>query len=119
MAGRIQNLKPFKKGESGNPGGRPKKDLASIIAREVFEEYPEKIKAAFVKALERGDPAAFKALADRAYGRLPQPVEHAGSDGAPIEIIFGCEMPPWVKPYQEAATAKLETPPIIGELDKG
>ena len=26
--GRIENLKPFKKGESGNPGGRPKGSLS-------------------------------------------------------------------------------------------
>ena len=101
MAGRVQNLKPFKKGESGNPGGRPKKDLASIIAHEVFAEQPEKIKAAFAKALQRGDAAVFKALADRAFGRLPQPVEHSGSDGRPINIIFGCEMPPWMKDYNQ------------------
>jgi len=25
--GNIQNLKPFKKGQSGNPKGRPKKEL--------------------------------------------------------------------------------------------
>jgi len=40
VAGRV-HLKPFKPGQSGNPGGRPKKDLANIIAREVFAEYPE------------------------------------------------------------------------------
>ena len=97
MAGRIQNLKPFKPGQSGNPGGRPKKDLASIIASEVFAENPESIKAGLVKKLQHGDPAAFKALADRAFGRPPQPVEHSGNDGGPIQIIFGCEMPPWAK----------------------
>jgi hypothetical protein len=41
VAGRVENLKPFKPRQSGNPGGRPKKDLASIIAREVFAENPE------------------------------------------------------------------------------
>ena len=98
MAGRIQNLKPFKKGQSGNPGGRPKKDLAALIASQVFAENPEVIKAGLAKKLQHG-PATFKALADRAFGRLPQPVEHSGNDGRPIEIIFGCETPPWVKGY--------------------
>ena len=101
MAGRIQNLKPFKKGQSGNPGGRPKKDLASIIASEVFAENPEVIKAGLTKKLQHGDPAAFKALADRAFGRLPQPVEHSGNDGGPIQIVFGCAPPPWVKGYDD------------------
>ena len=101
MKGRIQNLKPFKKGQSGNPGGRPKKDLASIIASEVFAENPEVIKAGLTKKLQHGDPAAFKALADRAFGRLPQPVEHSGNDGGPIQIVFGCAPPPWVKGYDD------------------
>ena len=69
----------------------------SIIAREVFADNPEAIKAGLAKKLQIGDPAAFKALADRAFGRLPQPIEHSGNDGAPIKIIFGCEMPPWAK----------------------
>ena len=97
MAGRIQNLKPFKPGQSGNPGGRPKKDLASIIASEVFAENPEVIKAGLTKKLQHGDPAAFKALADRAFGRLPQPVEQSGNDGGPIDIVFGFAPPPWLK----------------------
>ena len=101
MAGRVENLKPFKKGQSGNPGGRPRKDLASIIAREVFAENPEVIKAGLAKKLQRGDPAAFKAVADRAFGRLPQPVEHSGNDGGPIQIVFGCAPPPWVKGYDD------------------
>ena len=96
MAGRV-HLKPFKPGQSGNPGGRPKKDLANIIAREVFAEYPEAIKTGLAKKLQHGDPAAFKALADRAFGRLPQPVEHSGNDGGPIQIVFGFAPPPWLK----------------------
>lgn len=96
MAGRVQNLKPFKPGQSGNPGGRPKKDLASLIAREVFAEDPEAIKAAFAKALHRGDAAVFKALADRAFGRLPQPIAVTGDAGGPIEIVFAGARPPWL-----------------------
>lgn len=96
MAGRVQNLKPFKPGQSGNPGGRPRKDLASIIASEVFADNSESIKAGLAKKLQHGDPAAFKALADRAFGRLPQPVEHSGIDGGPIQIVFGFDPPPWV-----------------------
>ena len=72
--GHVQNLKPFKPGQSGNPGGRPKKDLASIIASEVFAENPEAIKAGLVKALRRGDSAVFKALADKPSGDYRNPL---------------------------------------------
>jgi hypothetical protein len=96
VAGRVENLKPFKKGQSGNPGGRPKKDLASIVASEVFADNPEAIKIGFAKKLRQGDPAAFKALADRAFGRLPQPVAVTGDDGRPIEIVCTFPLPPWV-----------------------
>jgi hypothetical protein len=43
VAGRIANLKPWKPGQSGNPGGRPKRDLAAEIARSIFERDPEAI----------------------------------------------------------------------------
>lgn len=36
VAGRIENLKPWPKGVSGNPGGRPKRDLSSEIAQGRF-----------------------------------------------------------------------------------
>ena len=45
----LANLKPWKPGQSGNPGGRPKQDDAAIIARAVFENNPE----AIYKAIEK------------------------------------------------------------------
>ena len=53
-------------------------------------------KAAFAKALHRGDAAVFKALADRAFGRLPQPIAVTGDAGGPIEIVFAGARPPWL-----------------------
>ena len=32
MSGRTENLKPWKPGQSGNPGGRPKRDMAQRAA---------------------------------------------------------------------------------------
>ncbi len=55
-------------GRSGNPGRRPKKDLAAEIARMVFEKNRDAIEKAFVKALKRGNPEVFAVLADRARG---------------------------------------------------
>ena len=84
MAGRVENLKPWKPGESGNPGGRPKRDIASEIAQAIFEQDAEEILAVFSKALKKGDSRVFTALADRAYGKAKKAVEHTGGDGAPI-----------------------------------
>ena len=71
----------FRKGQSGNPGGRPKvaedvKVLAQQYSREAIEQ--------LVKIMRTGKPDAARALAadkilDRACGKAPQ--SHAGEDG--------------------------------------
>ena len=78
----------FVKGKSGNPGGRKKGDLAAQIARAVFDHDPQAIGRAMLKALKRGNPKVYTALAERGYGRLPQPVALAGEDGGPIQFTF-------------------------------
>jgi hypothetical protein len=103
--------KPYrwkKGGPSPNPGGRPKKDLASIIAREVFTENPEAIKAGLARALQRGDGAVFKSLADRAFGRLPQPLQVSGEPEHPVQIVFAMKRPDWL-PAPPALTQSPET----------
>ena len=75
MGGRIQNLKPWPKGVSGNPGGRPKGDLSSEIARAVFENNAEAIYYAMARQLMKGNARAFAVLADRAYGKVKARVE--------------------------------------------
>jgi len=79
--GRIENLKPWKPGQSGNPGGRPKRDVASEIAQAVFEGNEEAIYRAMCKALLKGSPRLFVALAERAYGRLRESVKLSGMEG--------------------------------------
>ena len=73
----------FRPGQSGNPGGRPKRDLASEVARAVFEENADAIYRAMLKALLKGDPEVFAVLADRAYGKLTQKVEIPGIENLP------------------------------------
>lgn len=68
----------FKPGQSGNPGGRPKNDLAREIAQGVFENNPELIHRAFCRALRKGNAYVFKELADRAYGKVKETIEHTG-----------------------------------------
>jgi Family of unknown function (DUF5681) len=95
VTGRVENLKPWKPGQSGNPGGRPKRDVASEIAQAIFEQDAEAILAAFSKALKKGDSRVFTALADRAYGKAKKSVEHAGEDGGPIQTSISVR---FVKP---------------------
>lgn len=72
----------FKKGESGNPNGRPRKlpELEKIIA-EVMGEEKDGLTAAeaILKALRakaaKGDIRAAELLLDRAYGKARQYIE--------------------------------------------
>ena len=75
--GRRRNLEilaahRFPKGVSGNPGGKPKRDIASDIARAIFENDGPAIYAAFAKMLRKGSPYAYQVLSDRAYGKLKE-----------------------------------------------
>jgi hypothetical protein len=72
VGGRIQNLKPWPKGVSGNPSGRPKNDISVEIAQAVFEHNPEGIYRAMTRALCKGDARVFKILAERAYGKVKE-----------------------------------------------
>ena len=84
-AGRFAegNQYRFRPGQSGNPGGRPKKDIEAEIAQRVFEENADAIYRAMLKALLKGDPEVFAVLADRAYGKLTQKVEIPGIENLP------------------------------------
>ncbi len=85
--GRTENLKSWKPGQSGNPGGRPKKDIAAEIAQRVFEENAESIEKAMLKALLKGDPKVFAVLADRAFGKLTLKVEIPGLENLQDLIV--------------------------------
>ncbi len=86
---------PFKKGQSGNPGGRPR-DVAEVreLAREHCPEAIEKL----VEHM-RGDDArmsiqASMALLDRGYGKPHASIEHSGNltltyDQAVLALLEG------------------------------
>lgn len=76
----IENLKPWKKGESGNPLGRPKKELSMTHAmKEILLEEDPKTKIVRYKKLlnvaiekaEKGDNDMIKYLVNRIDG-LPK-----------------------------------------------
>jgi len=66
----------FKPGQSGNPSGRPKNDLAAQIGRAIFEKNFDALEKAYTKALLKGNAYAFKELADRSYGKMTERIEH-------------------------------------------
>lgn len=58
MSGRTENLKPWPKGVSGNPGGRPKQKLISDALRDGLAE-----------CIERGDKTGAMLIADAIMGK--------------------------------------------------
>jgi hypothetical protein len=92
----AENIRPhqWKKGQSGNPGGRPKKipEITRLLADVLGEENKEGIsiaeqilKAVRNKALE-GDIRAFEVLFDRAYGKAKTNIEF-NQEGITIKVI--------------------------------
>ena len=69
----------WRPGQSGNPGGRPKHDLAAEIARAIFENNPQMIYAAYCKMLRKGNAYAFQVLSERAFGKLKESIQHETS----------------------------------------
>lgn len=83
----LANLrpKPWKKGQSGNPGGKPGIDLAAKMSRQFFERH-EEIGPDMSKELKGFNAYAFGVLADRAYGKVKDRVELTDADGKPLEL---------------------------------
>ena len=85
-------LKPFEKGESGNPNGRPKGAKNRSTIAKYWLEVNQKLKnpltgndevmsqedlmtLALIKKAREGDVAAYKALMDSGYGAPIQQIE--------------------------------------------
>lgn len=77
----------FEKGQSGNPGGRPKENAEiKALARQYGPEAIERLAALMRGEDERVAAAASQALLDRGYGKAAQVVHGAGDDGEHIVI---------------------------------
>ena len=101
---RKENSGQFKKGQSGNPLGRPKGSVSIVsLIREKLEEIPEGQKKRyadllvdriFIKALKEGDTATIRDIIDRIDGKPVQPTDltSGGKAIAPVaEIIAAIE----------------------------
>lgn len=77
---------PFAKGQSGNPGGRPKamKDLQEI-ARKHSRAAFEKVVRLVDSEDERVSLAACQEVLNRAYGKPPQAQTGEGGEG-PVKL---------------------------------
>lgn len=90
-----QNLKPFKKGESGNPNGRPKKLpaldelLSEIMSEEAGQTGMTAAKAILLRLRAmamKGDIRAIQLMLDRSYGKAKETIDLT-TGGEPITGI--------------------------------
>ena len=90
----LANLKPFKPGQSGNPGGRPKGIVQRAVRKQLLAEIASGVKnvdavaAAQVEKAIAGDTAAFVAIRDTCDGK-PGPADSDTSIGG-ITITVQC-----------------------------
>jgi len=77
----------FKPGQSGNPGGRPREEMAVI---QLAKQNSEKAILKLVELIDSEDPkvsiAASNAVLDRAIGKPKQALEHSGPEGEKLVI---------------------------------
>jgi len=97
---------PFQKGQSGNPGGRPKtKPLTALILKELGKKAPgtpfrqgELAVWKLVQLAMAGEGWAIKEVLDRVEGKAMQAVEHAGTAGAGLTFTIQIARPPSEEP---------------------
>jgi hypothetical protein len=102
--GRPENLRPWPKGVSGNPGGRPKGIFGEAALRQLRERAEsgeskliELINAQIDKAIHKRDTRAAEFLRDSVDGR-PTANDDNHQIGGGVTIIWNGNIPPWALP---------------------
>ena len=113
--GKKYGGRDWKPGESGNPNGRPPlppelrkaraynrvyvqekltemmelgvEDLQKIVKDPKTKVIDAMVASVALYGIKKGDQARLNFLMERTIGKVPQPLEHSGNDGAPMELI--------------------------------
>jgi hypothetical protein len=95
----LANLKPFQPGQSGNPGGRPKKtpyadahrQIAETALKDIAIKPGDTVAVAQAKKLAlqgaKGDVRSAQECANRTEGRVAENISLGNADGQPLQIV--------------------------------
>jgi len=81
---------PFKKGQSGNPKGRPKanRELQDLCKQHTVLAVTKIVEVLQNPEDQRVAMIAAKEILDRGWGRAPQSVSHENSDGSALQAVI-------------------------------
>lgn len=94
--------KPFQKGKSGNPGGRPPKTQEERTLEDACRSKSMEALAVIEEIMvngqnERNRITAALAIIERGHGKPVQPATLSGPNGAPLETVTRVELVPLSK----------------------
>ncbi len=89
--GRIENLTPWKPGQSGNPGGRPRKQLLDELLEDLLtsnhSELARELAGALIARARKGDIRAIQLIAERTQGKPTQGIGIAADIGSNTTLL--------------------------------